>query len=176
MNIVLIGYRCTGKSSIGELLSRRLKWGFVDTDELIEREAGLNIEDIVAKKGWDEFRRIEKEVVKKVSCFDSFVIATGGGVVLDPENVSRLQKNGWIIWLNANPEIIKKRMLKDKKSGFSRPALTDKDPIDEIREVMDMRAPIYKRAADLVIDTNNFSQEEICDMILKKFQRVRHAR
>ena len=99
MNIVLIGYRCTGKSSIGELLSRRLKWGFVDTDELIEREAGLNIEDIVAKKGWDEFRRIEKEVVKKVSCFDSFVIATGGGVVLDPENVSRLQKNGWIIWL-----------------------------------------------------------------------------
>ena len=175
MNIVLIGYRCTGKSSVGKLLSKRLGWGYVDTDELIEQEAGSKIEDIVATKGWDGFRRIEKEVVKRVAKLDHFVISTGGGVVLDPENIKRLRNNGWIVWLSASAEIIKGRMLKDEESGLVRPALTDKDPLDEIREVLDMRAPLYKKAADLVIETNTFSQEHICDMILEEFQRIKDA-
>jgi len=176
MNIVLIGYRCAGKSSIGRLLAERLGWRFVDTDDLIERETGLKIEDIVSKRGWDGFRKIEKAVVKKVSDLNECVISTGGGVVLDQENVKRLQENGWIVWLKASPEVIKKRMLEDKESGFIRPTLTGKDPVDEIKEVLGTRTPFYKEAADLVIETNTFSQERICDMILEKFQRIKDAR
>lgn len=176
MNIVLIGYRCTGKSSIGKLLSERLKWKFVDTDELIEKEAGLKIEDIVSEKGWDEFRRLERTVIHKISNLDGLVISTGGGAILDKENTSRLHKNGWIVWLNASPEIIKERMLKDNKSGLIRPSLTGKDPIQEIKDVLSVRIPFYKKAADFVVETNTFSQKEICDIILKQFQRIKDGR
>ncbi len=176
MNIVLIGYRCTGKSSIGRRLADILEWRFVDTDELIEQEAGLKIEDIVLKKGWDEFRRLERRVVEEVSSLDKSVISTGGGVVLDQRNIRDLQKNGWIVWLKASPEIIRERMLRDKESGFTRPTLTGKDPIDEIKEVLDKRTPFYKKAAHLVIETDNFSQEKLCDMILKRFQGIKDAR
>jgi len=176
MNIVLIGYRCTGKSSVGRLLAKKLKWNFVDTDKLIEDHVKLKIEDIVLKKGWEEFRKIEKEVVKKVSSADKHVISTGGGVVLDKENVERLKRNGWIVWLKAEPDTIKKRMLKDQASGLIRPALTKDGSIKEIEKLLRIRTPLYKEASDFAIDTDSLSQRQICDMILKEFLRISDAR
>lgn len=176
MNIVLIGYRCTGKTGVGKLLAKKLKCKFVDTDELIESDTGLKIEDIVSKKGWREFRRIEKEIIREVSLLNNHIISTGGGVVLDRENVERLKEKGWIVWLKAEPDTIKKRMLKDQASGTIRPALTKDDPIEEIKEVLKIRTPLYKNASDFIIETDTFSQEEICNMILREFSRINDAR
>jgi len=175
MNIVLIGYRCTGKSTVGKLLSKRLKWKFLDTDDLIENKTGLSIEDIVIGKGWEEFRKIEKQIVKQVYKLDKYVISTGGGVILDRENVNRLKKNGWVIWLKASPETIRNRMLKDQEAGFIRPSLRGDDPIEEIRDILKKRAPFYKEAADFIVKTDFLTQEEVCNVILDEFLRKKDA-
>jgi len=168
MNIVLIGYRCTGKSSVGRILSEKLSWKFVDTDELIEEKEGKAIPEIVEEKGWDGFRRIEREVVKEVSNLENLVIATGGGVVLNEENVYELRKKGWIIWLKARPEIIRRRMLKDKAN--IRPSLKGRDSLSEIEDVLRERNPIYKESADFSIDTDSLSIDEVSEIILKKLR------
>ncbi len=163
MNIVLIGYRCTGKSTVGRILSKKLGWNFVDTDELIEKKEGKSIEEIVSEKGWREFRRIEKEVIEEVSRYRNQVISTGGGAVLDKENRERLKKNGFIVWLRAKPETIKERMLRDKK----RPSLTGKAPEEEIEEVLKEREPIYRECSDLIIDTDHICQKKIAERIIE---------
>jgi len=173
MNIVLIGYRCTGKSSIGRRLADILEWRFVDTDELLEKKLGMSISEFVSEKGWNEFREAEKGIIREISDLDNSVIATGGGVVLNEDNMKILRKNGWIVWLRADPETIKQRMLKDKKNV--RPSLKGTDPIDEIKEVLKERAFLYQRNSDLSLNTDNSSVEELCDEIIKEFQRVRDA-
>lgn len=169
MNIVLIGYRCTGKSSIGKRLAEILGWRFLDTDELLEQKVGMSIAEFVLKRGWDEFRKKEKEVINEISDVDNSVIATGGGVVLNEENVKILKKNGWIVWLKAEPDTIKQRMLKDK--GNTRPSLKGKDSLDEIKEVLEERIPLYQRSSDFSLDTDSFSVEQLCNAIIKEFQR-----
>ncbi len=173
MNIVLIGYRCTGKSSIGRRLADILEWRFVDTDELLEKKLSMSISEFVSEKGWNEFREAEKGIIREISDLDNSVIATGGGVVLNEDNMKILRKNGWIVWLRADPETIKQRMLKDKKNV--RPSLKGTDPIDEIKEVLKERAFLYQRNSDLSLNTDNSSVEELCDEIIKEFQRVRDA-
>ena len=121
MNIVLIGYRCSGKTAIGKMLVRELRRGFLDTDSLIEKNTGCSIEMIISRHGWDHFREIEKRLVEEVSRGDNLVIATGGGVVMDKENVKNLKKNGWIVWLKGKSEVLKARMDNEQKSnGFWR--------------------------------------------------------
>ena len=164
MNLVLIGYRATGKSLVGALLSKRLKRPFLDTDELIQKEADQTIPDIVATKGWDYFRRLEKGVVARVSALDQHIIATGGGVVLDPENTARLRKTGFLVWLKADAATIKSRLAVDS----SRPPLTGSDTVDEVSEVLHERLPAYRRAAHISIDTTNLSPAQIADSILKQ--------
>ncbi len=173
MNIVLIGYRCTGKSSVGRILAERLGWNFVDTDEIIEEKEGKSIPEIVEEKGWEGFRRVEKEVVKEVSNLDNSVIATGGGVILNEENVCELTKKGWVVWLKARPETIKKRMLEDKTN--IRPGLKGRDPLSEIEDVLRERNPIYEKSADFSIDTDTLSIDEVSEIILKRL-RERYAR
>ena len=132
MNIVLIGYRCSGKTTAGKALARQLRRGFLDTDALIERRAGCSIEEIVSKEGWDHFRKLEKRVVRETSSLDHKVIATGGGAVVDEENVKNLKRNGWIVWLDGTPEVLRKRMVQEERSGRGRPSLTGLDPLEEI--------------------------------------------
>ncbi|MCJ7596112.1 MAG: shikimate kinase, partial [Desulfobacterales bacterium] len=137
MNIVLIGYRCSGKTTAGKALARRLRRDFLDTDALIERRAGCSIEEIVSKEGWDHFRKLEKRVVRETSNIDNMVIATGGGAVVDEENVKNLKRNGWIVWLDGTPEVLRKRMVQEERSGRGRPSLTGLDPLEEIRRVLE---------------------------------------
>ena len=107
MNIVLIGYRCSGKTAVGKIVARELGRNFLDMDALIEENAGCSIETIISRKGWDHFREIEKRLVEEVSRKDNLIIATGGGVVVDEGNVKNLRKNGWIVWLNGKAEVLK---------------------------------------------------------------------
>jgi shikimate kinase len=120
MNIVLIGYRCAGKTVVGKRLADRLQRRFVDTDDLIESKEG-QISDIVKSHGWDYFRAMEKKVIEEISKEDNLVIALGGGAVLDPDNVVNLERNGLIIWLKADREVLRKRMEQDPRTFTSRP-------------------------------------------------------
>jgi len=136
MNIVLIGYRGSGKSAVGRRLADRLQMKFVDTDLLIEGRHGVLISDIVESYGWDRFRAMEKQIIEEISSHDHLVIASGGGAVLEAENVKALGRKGLIIWLKANGEAIRKRIVQDHRTISMRPSLTGKGVIEELGEVM----------------------------------------
>ena len=168
MNIFLIGYRCTGKSVIGRSLSNKLAWPFIDADlELIE-EYGMTISEIVKKFGWDQFRKLERAIIKKASQKDKYVVATGGGAVLDSKNVERMKRNGVLIWLKAAPKTIKKRMSADKNTEDMRPSLTSKGILQEIEETLLNRYSHYESAMDFYIDTDDLGINAICDIILEE--------
>lgn len=168
MNIYLIGYRCTGKTTVGELLSRKLSWPVLDSDIELVKEQNRPIAEIVETDGWDAFRSIEKGIIKKLSLLDNHIIATGGGAVLDPENVGYMKTTGKVVWLKATPETIAGRMAGDASTEDNRPALTDKGIFDEIEEVLEIRNPLYEGAMDVAIDTDQMSVMEICDLIQEK--------
>ena len=166
-NIVLIGYRATGKTTVGRLIAQRLGWKFVDTDVLIEQRAKKSIAEIVAQEGWQGFRRREKEVIAEVSVKKNMVIAVGGGAVINKENVKNLKQNGILIWLKANADTIAKRLAQDEKTASQRPSLTGKSVVEEIEEVLSERLPLYQQAADIEVDTERYSPEEIARLIIK---------
>jgi shikimate kinase len=165
MNIVLIGYRGTGKSAVGRLLADRLNLAFYDADELVENRGGQSIQEMVAAKGWEFFREREKDVIRELSGIDEAVIATGGGAVLDPENVRLLKQKGRLIWLDADAQTVIARMQADTNNEQRRPSLTGSEPADETFAVMAARAPFYREAADLCVDTSGKSLDEIVDEI-----------
>ena len=171
MNIVLIGYRCSGKTEVGKILARELEKDFLDTDELIEDNAGCSIETIISRDGWNHFREIEKSLIEEVSRRNNLIIATGGGVVMDEDNVKNLKKNAWIVWLNGESEVIRERMDKEQRSGKIRPSLTGEDPLEEIKQVMDVRIPLYEKAATLVVDTSTVTSAEVAALIIKNLPK-----
>jgi shikimate kinase len=168
MNIVLVGYRCTGKTSVGKALSERLGKVFVDTDDYIEKKAGWPISDMVAKEGWDFFREKEKEAIREITSSEDLMIAAGGGAVLNAENVTNLKRNGIVILLETTNETILERMRADKKTQQQRPSLTGKDPLEEIEEVLEIRRPYYQRAMDFSVDTTSKSIEEVVNEIIER--------
>ncbi|MDE0146281.1 MAG: shikimate kinase [Nitrospira sp.] len=163
MNLALIGYRGTGKSTVAELLATRLGWKAVSTDAQIVEKAQMKIPDIVARNGWDHFRNLETEVCLALKNQDRLVIDTGGGLILRPENVEALKPNSLIFWLTATVSTITLRISDDTQ----RPALTaGKTFVEEIQEVLTERTPKYQAAADHTIATDDLSPEEITNQIL----------
>lgn len=169
MNLFLIGYRCTGKTTVGEALARRLGWNFVDTDRLIVDRAGVSIAHMVRMNGWTYFREQEHEVVKTVSTGDRQVVASGGGIVLDDRNIALMRQSGRIVWLTASEPTIATRMQKDEQTAGSRPTLTGLGRIAEIKAVLAERTPLYEKAADLTIDTDQASIMDVSDRIVAEF-------
>ncbi len=160
-NIVLTGFMGAGKSTVGRRLVHLLKKKMVDTDDMIEREAGMKISEIFAKHGEDYFRELEEKIVAKASQMKNHVIVTGGGVVLREKNIQNLRKNGVIIYLHASPEVIYNRV----KNQSHRPLLQVKDPLEEIRELLEFRAPFYAKN-DHAIDTSDLTIEEVVAEVL----------
>ncbi len=154
-NIVLIGYRAVGKTTVGTLLAQRLGRPLIDLDAILEQEAGETITELVRREGWPEFRRREKAIVKQYAARSGQVLATGGGVVLDPENIARLQATGKLVWLKASPATIKARLSQDRQQLANRPDLTTSGTLDEVDEVLSTREPLYRAAAavSLAVDT-----------------------
>ena len=164
MNIVLIGYRGTGKSVVGKILAAQLGRRLVSTDEEIIRRAGKSIPDIVAAHGWEYFRDLETAVCQDLAGRDNLVIDTGGGAILRQENVKVLKNNGRLFWLTASVETIAARIGGDSQ----RPSLTGtKSHVVEIRDVLSERTPKYQAAADHLIPTDRRSVEELAKTILK---------
>ncbi len=166
MNIVLIGFRGTGKSTVGKLLAKRLKRNFIDTDEYIESTTGKTIKDIFEKEGKESFRKTEVETIARLSKMDNKIIAAGGGVVLKDENVKNLKSNGFLILLEATPEIIYNRLTQDEKTTQQRPSLTNKNLFDEIKHLIDKRQQFYENAASYTINTSYVSCEDIVEEII----------
>ena len=162
MNIVLVGYRGTGKSSVARILSRELGYPVLSMDDKIAEKAGMPIPEIVEKFGWNRFRDIESEVAEQISNLDNYIIDTGGGVILRDKNVENLRKNSKVFWLKADITTIAKRI----KHGTHRPSLTDeKSFVDEIEEVLAQRREKYKKAADYIIDTSKLSPSDVAEKI-----------
>ncbi len=165
-NLVLIGYRATGKTSVGAELGRVLGRPFVDLDQVLVQEAGRSVAEIVARGGWEEFRRLEKELVARYRQRWGLVLATGGGVVLDPENVQALRENSIIIWLTAEPAAIQARLAADRPRDASRPSLTGGGTVNEVLEVLKTRVPLYQAAAQIIIDTTQQTIDQVVKEIL----------
>jgi shikimate kinase len=166
MNIVLIGYRGSGKSTVGSRLAARLKMRFVDTDDLIEERQGAPISDIVKSHGWGHFRKLERSMIEEISKGNHLIIAPGGGAVLETDNVKALRKNGFIIWLKADKQTLLKRMNQDPGTNTRRPTLTGKGTSEELKEVMSLREPIYERVSEIQIDTSTLDVEAVVENIL----------
>ena len=139
INIYLIGFRCTGKTTLGKMIARKMGRPFVDLDAVVTDRAGKTVEALVAESGWERFRQLEKEALWEVSRQKGVVVATGGGIVLDPENCDRLKKPGRVIWLTSSPEVIIKRMKSDSDHLEQRPTLTGEGMIDEVEGVLQER-------------------------------------
>ncbi len=165
MNIVLIGYRGTGKSTVARYLGRRLKRRVVSTDAEVIARAKLSIPEIVEQSGWDHFRNLESAVCQSLTDKDELIIDTGGGVILRDANVAALKANGVTVWLTAEVPTIASRIGRDSQ----RPSLSGTMTfVEEIEEILKTRVPKYKAAADYVIPTDQSSPGQITNLILKQ--------
>jgi shikimate kinase/3-dehydroquinate synthase len=159
-NVVLIGFMGTGKTAVGRSVAARLGRPFIDTDTLIEGRAGRPVSEIFAEEGEEAFRRLEADVVAAASAQDGVVIATGGGVVLNRENMARLRRTGVIVALRADPEAILARV----GAGCDRPLLGT-DPGARVRRLLEERDDLYQDA-DLTLDTTVLSVEDVSSRVV----------
>jgi shikimate kinase len=167
MNIVLIGYRGTGKSAVGAVLAGRLNMKCISMDEKIVEKAKMTIPEIVAECGWPGFRDLESEVARELAALDNIIIDTGGGVIERPESIELLKTRSRIFWLKAGVDTVVSRISNDTQ----RPALTDgKTFTEEVAEVLAKRIPKYRDAADFEIDTETRTPEEVANLLIEKLK------
>jgi shikimate kinase len=164
--LFLIGSRGSGKSTVGRLLAGRLGWSFDDADECLETTAGRSIAEIFQAEGETGFRDRESAVLLQLCRKQNSVIATGGGVVLRPENRELLKHSGFAAWLQCSPEAAFARLQADPMTPLRRPNLTATGGIEELRTVMSAREPLYRECADFALNTDALSPEAVADAIL----------
>jgi len=163
MNIVLIGMRGSGKTTVGKILARKLGREFIEMDELITQRAGLGIPEMVERYGWAKFRDIEEEVTGEVAGRDNIINASGGGVVTREKNIQELKKSGVLVWLQADVDTLVNRIGEDTE----RPPLVEGRSHREDMEItLKERKPLYQQAADLTVNTENKTPEEVAEAII----------
>jgi shikimate kinase len=163
-NIFLVGLMGAGKTTVGRQLARRLGKEFHDTDHEIERRTGVRVSLIFEIEGEAGFRARETQVVTALTTLDDIVLATGGGVVLDPANRARLKDRGFVIYLRAQVRDLHHRTRHDK----SRPLLANADPLERLEELHRTRDPLYREVADLIVDTGRQSATTLVEQLLKR--------
>lgn len=164
-NIVLIGMRGSGKTTIAKLLAERLGWQVIELDAEIEKKTGMSIKEMVAQHGWDYFRDRESEVVKEAATLENVVISTGGGVVLRPENVTALKQNGICIYLKAPAEVLIQRIGGE---ASQLPRLTESVSMaEEMKKVLEVREPLYAAAAEKIVDVAHLGPDAVARTIEK---------
>lgn len=164
MNLVLIGFMGTGKSTVAAYLSRQYDMEIVEMDELLARQEGMSIPEIFQLHGEPYFRSLETKLLKNLQNCQNKIISCGGGAALREENVKEMKKNGKVILLTASPETILERVKKDT----SRPLLKDRKTPEGIASLMAQRQENYLAAADFVISTDHKSVAKICEEIAEK--------
>ena len=167
-SIVLIGFMGAGKSSTGKALARKTGLPLFDTDEIVSARFGLSVTEIFVQLGEEEFREAETEALKQLSAAAPAIIVTGGGIVLRPENVKMLRELGKVISLEADEETLFRRISR----RATRPLLQTKNPRATMAELLRVRDPLYRAAADLRLDTSRLTHDEVADAILKSIEQL----
>jgi shikimate kinase len=169
-NIALVGFMGTGKSTVGQLVAGMLGFRFVDTDEMIEGMAGKRIPEIFAAEGEARFREYEQQVVKELEGFSKTVISTGGGFVTNPENLASLKTHALVVCLWCSAETIFKRVGHQSH----RPLLRVANPLERIRELLQERAPAYRKA-DVLLNSEFRKAREVATHVVHQFRSVAGA-
>ena len=164
MNIVLIGLRGSGKTAVGRILAQKMGRELIEMDELIALKAGLTIPEIVAKHGWEKFREIEEDVTSQVAKLDNIINASGGGVVTSGKNIARLKKKGVLVWLQASVDTLVNRTGEDSRRP---PLVKGRSRREDMEIALKERKPLYQQAADLAINTENKTPEEVADLVIE---------
>jgi shikimate kinase len=165
-HLFLIGYRGSGKTTVGRRLADRWSLPFTDSDEWIERQSGKSIRSIFAEDGEEAFRTLEEQAIEQLSlAVQPSVVSLGGGAILRSANRRRLREGGWSVWLQASPSELAQRIQADQATAERRPALTKLAGIEEIIQVLKQREPLYRETADLSVDTGGKPLEAIVDEI-----------
>lgn len=164
-NVVLIGFMATGKSCVGQLVAAQLGFRFIDTDALIEAQAGYSIAAIFAQEGEARFREYERQVVGQLDNYRQAVIATGGGLGANPDHLARLRCHGLLVCLWASPEVIWHRASRHRH----RPLIRGSDARQTIRDLLAKRLPFY-RQADVLINTELRPVKRIAQQIIHQYR------
>ena len=164
-NVYLVGLMGSGKTTVGRILAKRLGLPFMDTDREVEERTGVSIPTIFEIEGEDGFRRRESQVVEDCTRMSNAIVATGGGVVLRPENRENLAKSGFVVYLNVPPHILWERTRADK----NRPLLKVDDPLSKLQQLFAQRDPLYREVADLVIDGSRINAQGVTQLLMKEF-------
>jgi shikimate kinase len=165
-NIVLVGFMGTGKTTVGLHLEKRTGFPLVDMDQLIEQEAGTSIRQIFAEQGEAHFRSLERSMAQKLAVRTNHIISTGGGIVLNPDNLTDFASNGLVVCLTASPDTILNRVRNDQ----TRPLLAG-DKEQQIRDLLQQRQPLYD-AISFQVATDQRTPEQIADSILKQYRSL----
>jgi shikimate kinase len=170
-NIYLVGLMGAGKTTVGRQLARRLGRRFYDSDHEIVARTGVAIPTIFEIEGEDGFRRRESQTIAELTSTSDIVLATGGGVVLNPENRRLLRDTGWVVYLNVPPGMLYERTRHDR----NRPLLRVEDPLGKLEELHAQRDPLYREVAHLVVDGSHLVASGIVHHLLREFNRLCQA-
>jgi shikimate kinase len=170
-HIFLIGYRATGKSTIGRLLAKRLRFDFVDTDRLICKTRNTEISSIVAKEGWEAFRRYEAEALSEAAGGARRVVATGGGAILHREQWQQIREKALVVWLSADLATLVARLSRSGKGNAARPSLTGGAIHAEIEVVLAERTPLYRESSHLQVDTGKVGTAKGVEIIADAYRK-----
>lgn len=171
-HLFLVGYRGSGKTTVGRLLSSALGLPWLDLDHQIELTLGEPISSFFKSRGEEAFREVESRCLEECMEVESSVISLGGGAILRDGNRRILRQSGWTVWLRCSHATLAARIEKDEGAGKSRPSLTGKDVVSEIEQVMRVREPFYNDAADWIVDVEGHSPEELATQIGKWYRSV----
>jgi shikimate kinase len=170
MNLVLIGLRGTGKTTVAQILAQRLGWSWRDADAEIEQRAGKTIKQIFEDGGETAFRNLEADMILELSALDRVVLALGGGAVVRPQNRAAIARQGQVVWLTASPETLWARIQADATTAARRPNLSAAGGINEIIATLDARREIYRECAHLEVDSEGKSPAQVADAILEQLE------
>jgi len=163
--VILTGYRATGKSVVGAQLARQIGYRFIDTDDELVSSMDCSLAEYIREHGWSSFRKLERELLGRLSWMNQVIVATGGGAVLHKPEWQELRKGSLVIWLTADAHTISERLRDDPVSVRQRPSLTGNGTHEEVASVLAEREASYREGSDMAIDTTDKTPEEIANMI-----------
>ncbi|MDR2551511.1 MAG: shikimate kinase [Desulfobulbus sp.] len=172
LNLILTGFRATGKTSVGRIVAAQLHWIFLDTDELARQRLGEPIAEVVARHGWPFFRAAESQLLRDLATMRQTVLATGGGAIEHLREWGGLRRCALVVWLDADSDTIRQRLRHDPASGHQRPSLTGQPVADEIEHLLERRRPMYAAGSDLRLSTEGRTPEQLAAEIVQKMHNL----